>query len=476
MFKYRIAYGCWLNDSRKKPIVEEDWPSIRIDEDTLESLEETMDFLEKAGYNCFDVFGLITNHSWEDDIVSTVSPERVEKVRRVIDIVHAHGLKLIYGLGVYSWGFDGIIARNAAVRGTNPQAMCASAPESEAVMRKVIDFVVNTFDIDGFHLEAADQGRCECEKCRRFATDIDYYNSINTRTARYIRERWPEKLLLVNTSGYLRWGDTFDAAQLEQVRDLGREIDVFIDVGSHGVFVRPEDRGALLSDYSAAFGTSNGFWIYPPQRWSRTRWLIPHVFENHETLAKLYRDGGTAAELFLSPLNNPGAEITCLCNGMVMQAPDSDAEGNLRRAVALLYKPASEAQCARIAGIFREAERLFFDCWHPERDRTLPEALSDGVEHAFAWSTSHPELARPGEFFLERLFGLGPGFPCYLTLHFDAEGRARYRAGMRALLGEAKAALAAQPCDRLERLEACIASVLEDLDTADAAAVQAQAK
>ena len=85
MFKYRIAYGCWLNDSRKKPIVEEDWPSIRIDEDTLDSLEETMAFLEKAGYNCFDVFGLITNHSWEDDIVSTVSPERVEKVRRVID-------------------------------------------------------------------------------------------------------------------------------------------------------------------------------------------------------------------------------------------------------------------------------------------------------------------------------------------------------------------------------------------------------
>ena len=64
MFEYRIAYGCWLNDSRKKPIVQEDWPSIRIDEDTLDSLEETMAFLEDAGYNCFDVFGLITNHSW----------------------------------------------------------------------------------------------------------------------------------------------------------------------------------------------------------------------------------------------------------------------------------------------------------------------------------------------------------------------------------------------------------------------------
>lgn len=470
MFEYRIAYGCWLNDSRKKPITEEDWPSIRIDEDTLDSLEETMAFLEAAGYNCFDVFGLITNHSWEDDIPSTVSPERVALVRRVIDIVHRHGLKLIYGLGVYSWGFDGIIARNSAVRGTNPQAMCASAPESEAIMRRVVDYVSQTFDVDGFHLEAADQGRCECEKCRRYASDIDYYNDINIRTARYIRQKWPGKLLLVNTSGYLRWGDTFSAAQLEQVRQLSREIDVFIDVGSHGVFVRPEDRPGLLRDFGAAFGTSNGFWIYPPQRWERDRWLIPHVYQNHETLARLWKDGGTACELYLSPLNNPGAEITFLCNGLLLNDPASDADGNLNAAVEKLYAPVDEAQRDRIAGIFREAERLFFRCWHPERDRALPEALSDGVEQVFAWSEAHPELARPGEFFLERLFGLGPGFPCYLTLHFDADGRARYRAGMEALLGQAREALAQQPCDRLERLEACIENVLRDIDAADAAA------
>ena len=73
MFDYRIAYGCWLNDSREKPIVDEDWPSIRIDADTLSSLENTMAFLKMAGYNYLDVFGLITNHSWEDDIASTVS-------------------------------------------------------------------------------------------------------------------------------------------------------------------------------------------------------------------------------------------------------------------------------------------------------------------------------------------------------------------------------------------------------------------
>ena len=79
--------------------MDEDWPSIRIDADTLSSLENTMAFLKMAGYNYLDVFGLITNHSWEDDISSTVSAERREKVRAVIDIVHRHGLKCHLWLG-----------------------------------------------------------------------------------------------------------------------------------------------------------------------------------------------------------------------------------------------------------------------------------------------------------------------------------------------------------------------------------------
>ena len=117
-FTYRIAYGCWLNDSRTEPIVCEEWPSIRIDEETLSSLDKTMKFIKEAGYEYFDVFGLITNNRWTNDIVSTVNEERKALVRQAIDIIHKHGLKLIYGLGVYSWGFEDIVATNAAVRGT----------------------------------------------------------------------------------------------------------------------------------------------------------------------------------------------------------------------------------------------------------------------------------------------------------------------------------------------------------------------
>ena len=466
MFDYRIAYNCWINDSRIEPISDEDWPSIRIDDGTMYSLNKTMAFLKSAGYNYVDMFGLITNHNWKEDIPSTVSAERKEQVKRVIEIMHKYGLKLIYGLGVYSWGFDEIITRDERVRGTNPHVMCASSAQSEKIMQKVIDFVAGTFDIDGFHLEAADQGRCHCESCAHYENDIAYYNDINIRTAGYIRENYPDKLLLINTSGYLRWGDTFTSGQLKQIEDLGPAIDVFIDVGSHGPFVESNDRPGFIRSFKASFGTANGFWIYPPQRWARDRWLIPHFQQNYHNLKSVYEDGGRSCELYVSPISNPGAEITLLCNGLFCMNPQLSMDMILKKAVERLYSPKSDEHASLIADLFKKAENLFFDCYNPVRNRDLDESLSDGVEDLFLWSETYPERAVPGELFLEPLFGIGPGFPCYLTVHFDKEGRRKYREGMAQLIEQANEIYRINPCSRTQRLVSCIRNTISDIELA----------
>ncbi len=465
MFDYRIAYGCWLNDSRLKPIRDEDWPSVRIDEGTLDSLEQTAAFLQQAGYNYLDVFGLVTNNNWKPDIAATVGPERVRLVRRAVDIIRGHGMKLIYGLGVYSWGFEEIIRENPGVRGTSAQVMCASSPESEAVMQHIIEYLMAAFDFDGFHLEAADQGRCHCERCAQIPDDIDYYNRINRKVARFIRSRWPDKVLLVNTSGYLAWGDTFNARQLDQIVDLGNEVDVFIDVGSHGAFVDVNDRRETAARMKASFGTANGFWVYPPQRWERDRWLLPHFMVNYRHLQALYRDGGRSCELYLSPISNPGARLTQMFNGLFLQNPLRPAEDILRETVEVLYQPANDAERDFLADFFVRAEELFFSCWNPVRDRSLPEELSDGVEQVFQWSEVRPDKAVPGEIFLEPLFGVGPGFPCYLTVHFDQAGREKYRRGTEALLRELLAFRSAGLREALAELRACLENILKDIAT-----------
>lgn len=473
MFQYRIAYGCWLNDSRLLPIPDEDWPSVRIDEDTLSSLGQTAAFLRQAGYNYLDVFGLITNQNWEPKIEDTVSQERMEKVREVISIFHQEGLKVIYGLGVYSWGFERLISLNAAVRGTSSQVMCASAPESEEVMRSIVDYLMQHYDLDGFHLEAADQGRCRCERCAEIPDDIDYYNHINHLVASYIRSKWPDRLLLVNTSGYLAWGDRFSQAQLEQMIGLSEVVDVFIDVGSHGHFVEDQDRPDVIRRMKASFGTANGFWIYPPQRWDRERWFLPHFLANYEHLKKLHQDGGRSCELYLSPISNPGAEMTQMCNGIFLNQPDLLPQEIMREAIKRLYQPRSKPQEDVILEVFVEAENLFFDSWQQTRKRDLPEALSDGVETVFQWSDKNPGKAVPGELFLEPLWGVGPGFPCYLTVHFDREGREKYRAGIAAL----KERILALPDDLshpvLTRISRCLTQVIQDIHTANLAMEEA---
>lgn len=462
-FNYKIAYGCWLNDSRTEPIVEENWPSIRIDQETLNSLETTMAFLKKAGYNYFDVFGLITNNNWNPDITSTVDDKRREVVKQAIDIIHKNGIKLIYGLGVYSWGFETIIEQNPAVKGTSRQVMCASSTESETIMYKIIDYVAGNYAVDGFHLEAADQGRCNCDSCSKY-TDIDYFNRINMIAAKYIRSKWPEKVLLVNTSGYLAWGDVFSKEQLEALKPLGESIDVFIDVGSHGIFVANKDRKNFIRDFKASFGTANGFWIYPPQRWDRLRWFIPHFSENINNLKEVFNDGGRSCELYLSPLINPAVEITVFCNGMFLNNTTLKTEDILDNVVEQLYHPSNAEEKKMICGIFCDAEALFMSSYNPVRNRTLDESHSDGVENIFIWSKTNKDLAVPGELFLEPLFGIGPGFPCYLLLHFDKQGRKKYHDGMIELLQKATHLKDLRPdCERTDRIVRALTMVIADV-------------
>ncbi len=55
-------------------------------------------------------------------------------------------------------------------------------------------------------------------------------------------------------------------------------------------------------------------WVYPPQRWERDRWLIPHFQENYKNLKRLYADAGRSCELYLAPLNNHISHLVYAAN------------------------------------------------------------------------------------------------------------------------------------------------------------------
>src|SRR5262249_47986382 len=152
-------------------------------------------------------------------------------------------LKFLPGIGTYSWGFASIIEAHPEIagkvhrfrgfgdasRGDHTQrnneglsadygrldegevrpgeteeglfardVLCGSTGESWRWQERVIRFMLERYDIDGFHTESADLGRCMCEKCRR-VENVAYHAAINERTNHLIKELAPEKTLAVNT-------------------------------------------------------------------------------------------------------------------------------------------------------------------------------------------------------------------------------------------------------------------------------------
>src|SRR5438105_3151651 len=75
-FKYRIAFGAWMNDVRLTPLPLEDWPQPQLDDVTVQSLIRTMDVQRDAGFSAFDIWGLFATFGWPPDITSAVDAER----------------------------------------------------------------------------------------------------------------------------------------------------------------------------------------------------------------------------------------------------------------------------------------------------------------------------------------------------------------------------------------------------------------
>jgi hypothetical protein len=138
----RMGFGAWINDVRTEPLPFDNWPPVVLDDVAETSIIATMDLQARFGYNMFDLFGLFAAYGWPVDIVSAVDTERDLRVRRIMKAARERGIKLIYGLGVYSWGFDKIIEHDPAVKGPNIHAMCGSKEESWQWQKKVIDFIL----------------------------------------------------------------------------------------------------------------------------------------------------------------------------------------------------------------------------------------------------------------------------------------------------------------------------------------------
>jgi len=442
-YTFRTAQGVWINDMRNQALPHHQWPSVVLDPQAMKDLGASIRLQAESGFNSVTLFGLLTASDWLPDLPKTVSRQRQRLVRRVAEEVKACGMKLLYGLGVYSWGFDRIIEADPAVRGPNPHAMCASRDESQVWMEKVVDYLLAEFAFDGFHLEASDLGRCTCLRCAPQG-NTEYYSRLNAQTARYIRQRQPDALLMVNMCGYLPWGTSAPRAEWPHLLALGKELDFLIDAGHAGYFIDPKERAAFIRQLPCAFGSAGGVWVYPPQRWSRRRWFLPYTQRSGAHLAELHAEGGRAVEYYMGPSRNPGVEANIAFGGRKLNEVGGDNRALLGEVLEKLYRPRDTRAAERLTDLFIEAEEAFFASFDP----LLPKG------------------GKPrGEIHLCPLFGRHPGPPVYLQDCMTPKGRKAYGRRLQGLLKTLdRLAPRLRGQGREARIGACIRGTLADLE------------
>src|SRR5260370_25660242 len=91
---------------------------------------------------------------------------------------------------------------------------------------KIFDFVADNYDVDGFHLEAADQGRCSTKECmEKWPDSVSYFSYVTRRTADYLRKKDPTKLLFATIQGFLTWGTRVSGEQMAPLIELSGSVD-----------------------------------------------------------------------------------------------------------------------------------------------------------------------------------------------------------------------------------------------------------
>jgi hypothetical protein len=418
-YTFRHAFNCWINDVRNEEPPLANWPYEVLDDKTVEGIVAALDVQSQAGFSALDVCGLWTTYAWPVDISSVVASGRRRRVERILEAAHERKMKVIcFPSGVLNWGFDEIIKRNPAVQCDNRHEMNPLREESWEWQNKVFDYITENYDIDGYHLEAADQGRCSSPECReKWPNDVAYYCEVTGRMADYLRRKYPKKMVITTIQGFSTWGKGFSEEETRHVVELSRKVDCLFDQGHCGTYIPPAQWKSFIAQLGCAYGTSGGLWVYPPQRWDRTRWFLPYTARTGKHLKELYEAGGRGAMYYQGPVVNPGTEVNIAFGGRLMNNVRESLEDALAAVLESLYRPQNTAALGKLVKIFQQAENAYFEQWNLEEIRRQSQT---------------PE---PGELHLAPLFGATPGPARYLLEpYLDSVGRRAYKQGLVAIL------------------------------------------
>lgn len=463
-YKSRIAFGCWINDMRSEALPLQQWPAPHLDDVTLSSVIAALDVQSRAGFNYLDAWGLFATYGYPPDIKSAFDPERSAQVRRLIAEAGRRGIRVLFGMGLFSWGYDQIIRADPAVRGRDKtgkpleHVMCGATEKAWSYVETILDTALSQFDFGGVHLESADLGWCDCPQCGGKYGAVGYNVRLNVRAADYIKRKWPDKIVNCIPISWLNGSGRahFNQDERDRIVELSKHIDGFMDQGWTGTYIPEAERKAFIQRLHCDYGTSGGLWVYHCGRWDRLSYFLPYARRAGAAIRRHHEDGARGCMFYQGPVINPGVEANIAVGGRLLVDPNRSAEDALGEVIDLYYKPRTPADRAKLAQLFLDGEEAYFGQWDPARFTARGRSM-------------------PGELHLTNLFGTSPGPAAYLLEPFlDAAGRRAYMKGLiTALERLAKLKGKFQDQGRLDRIERSITVTLTVLESIRAAKAEA---
>jgi len=431
-FTYRVTCG-WLRDLASEPTPHDKWPCIRWDDRLLADQIRFMDVMAELGVEYIQAWGLFIDRAWPVPLENVIDGEREKRLRTFTEAAHERGLKVLSGVGIYSWGFDEVIAKVPGVSAGHPHALCSFSETAWDWQRRVLDFLMRPeWGINGISMQSADQGRCDCEQCRALSP-AEHHAKILIRSAEHARAGRPDW-----TIGQASWGLRVDEpGEFEHVQRISRAVDYMIEV--HELSAESGRRPEIIRGLDCAFGTVGGAFVEPPQHWARTRWCVPTGLGSARALVKLWADGGRASEYYYRIFANPFDEVSWRTGAKLLSAPLTAPEDSLREAVEAVYGTSGPATDA-LADWYARMEDAYF-------------SRSD-------FEVGHGPLSLEPLVWRENPAASGP--PIYLQNRLSAEARAGYAKALEGLKAEI-AAMRLPRRDVVDRTLACIDGALGDI-------------
>ena len=184
----------------------------------------------------------------------------------------------------------------------------------------------------------------------------------------------------------------FDETDQQQIIELSKHIDCFMDQGWSGTYVREDQRRKdFIKKLHCDYGTSGGIWAYHSVRWDRNAYFLPYPQRCVAGIKEHFYDGARAWHVLSGPGNQP-------CGRAQYRSRRTDALGHFPRGEAgdrgsgraLLPSEGHKVTSRPAAPSFMRAEDAYFGQWTTENFAAEKKPV-------------------PGQFFVCDLLGETPG-------------------------------------------------------------------